>query len=94
MRIHCPYCGPRGHEEFVYYGDATIVRPAPTGSDTERAFHDYLYLRDNPAGRHREYWWHVAGCQAWLIVERNTQRHAIHCVTSALNIAPGTRPGT
>ena len=27
MRIDCCYCGPRGHEEFVYLGDATVERP-------------------------------------------------------------------
>ena len=29
MRIPCPYCGPRGNEEFTYLGDATVRRPDP-----------------------------------------------------------------
>ena len=27
MRIPCPHCGPRAHEEFTYRGDATVRRP-------------------------------------------------------------------
>ena len=26
MRIPCPHCGPRGLEEFLYHGDATVKR--------------------------------------------------------------------
>ena len=39
--------------------------------------HDYVYLRDNPAGPHRELWYHAGGCRAWLIVGRDTRTHAI-----------------
>jgi sarcosine oxidase subunit delta len=81
MRIHCPHCGPRGHDEFVYEGDATRRRPdagAPDG-----AVHDYVYLRDNPAGLHRELWFHAAGCHSWLVVERDTRNHEIRSVAFA-----------
>ena len=27
LRIHCPYCGVRDHEEFSYFGDATKHYP-------------------------------------------------------------------
>jgi sarcosine oxidase subunit delta len=37
----------------------------------------YVYLRKNPAGEHRELWFHAAGCRAWLIVTRNIQTHEI-----------------
>ncbi len=40
-------------------------------------WHDYLHLRDNPAGMSRELWWHGAGCGAWLVVERNTLNHEV-----------------
>ena len=53
MRIPCPHCGPRTHEEFTYYGDATVRRPPATGPDAEAAFYDYVYTRDNPFGLHR-----------------------------------------
>lgn len=81
MRITCPYCGARGHEEFSYLGDATLRRPAPEASDAE--WSDYVHLRDNPDGRHRELWYHGAGCRSWLVVERHLRSHEIFSVTPA-----------
>ena len=77
MLIPCPFCGERDLCEFAYLGDATKTRPDPGAPDAERAFHDYVYLRDNPAGPHREFWRHGAGCGSWLIVTRDTRDHAI-----------------
>jgi sarcosine oxidase subunit delta len=74
MRIPCPFCGPRDAQEFVYLGDATQRRPS---LDAPQAMVDYVYLRDNPAGWHREYWHHVSGCRSWLIVTRDTISHQI-----------------
>ncbi len=80
MRIRCPYCGDRAHSEFAYLGDAGPVRPRVEGRgalpDTT-LFVDYAYVRTNPSGRHQEYWQHVAGCRAWLVVDRNVTTHAI-----------------
>ena len=82
MLIPCPHCGPRIHEEFAYLGDATVTRPAVEhGVDANAAFFDYVYLRENPAGRHRELWFHAAGCHAWLVVERDTRTHEIYGVS-------------
>lgn len=79
--ISCPHCGPRPKEEFAIRGAANPVRPAPdAGAD---AWFDYVYLRDNPRGRHSEYWHHVSGCRRWLIVERDTVSHVIHKVSDA-----------
>ena len=77
MLIPCPFCGDRDASEFAYLGDATLKRPDPSSPDAERAFHDYVYLRDNPAGPHREFWHHVSGCRSWLIVTRDTLDHEI-----------------
>jgi sarcosine oxidase subunit delta len=77
MLIACPYCGARDAQEFSYRGDATLVRPDPAAPDAAEKFHDYVYLRDNPAGAHREFWYHGAGCRRWLEVERDTLTHAI-----------------
>jgi sarcosine oxidase subunit delta len=74
MRIPCPYCGSRDASEFSYSGDATLTRPAPDNAD---AMFDYVYLRDNPVGVHREYWYHAAGCHAWLTVTRNVSTHEV-----------------
>ncbi|MEM7465134.1 MAG: sarcosine oxidase subunit delta [Pseudomonadota bacterium] len=81
MRIACPYCGDRDQGEFVYLGDATVLRPDPAARDAASAFQDYVYLRENPAGWHREYWYHEQGCRSWLVVERNTLTHEIRSVT-------------
>jgi len=74
MRIPCPYCGPRGSEEFAFRGDADARRPNGGDADT---WHEYVYLRDNVAGVHREYWQHVHGCRAWLMVTRDTRSHEV-----------------
>ena len=81
MRIPCPFCGERSSREFTYLGDATLRRPAQDAPDA--VWHDYVYLRENPAGPHSEYWQHRAGCRAWLIVRRDTNTHAILGVTAA-----------
>ena len=44
---------------------------------SEAAWVDYVYLRDNPAGPHREHWYHGAGCHAWLVVTRDIRTHEI-----------------
>lgn len=83
MRIACPYCGFREHHEFSILGDATAQRPDATAADAEQAFHDYLYLRDNPAGTSREAWYHASGCRRWLIVTRDTRTHVVMSVEYA-----------
>jgi methylglutamate dehydrogenase subunit B len=77
MRIRCPNCGERDQREFSYLGDASVTRPAPGAAAPQEAFHAYVYLRANPAGPHREFWYHAAGCHAWLVVTRNTITHDI-----------------
>ncbi len=83
--ITCPHCGARPKEEFSIRSDATLTRPAPD-ADAE-TWHAYVYLRDNPRGRHLEYWHHASGCRRWLVVERDTVTHAIHSVTDAADAA-------
>lgn len=78
MRIECPFCGDRDVHEFSYLGDATAARPALEAG--LEAWVDYVYLRDNPAGPHREYWYHTAGCRSWLMVTRDTHSHEILAV--------------
>ena len=83
MRIPCPFCGPRDAQEFTYLGDATQRRPTADAVDPEQAMFDYVYLRTNPAGAHREYWQHVFGCRSWLVVTRDTRTHEIAAVEFA-----------
>ncbi len=81
LRIKCPWCGLRNEDEFSYGGDATVTRPADDASPDD--WYDYVYTRDNPAGRHTEYWHHAGGCRAWLKVERDTVSHEIFSVVQA-----------
>ena len=82
MRIPCPFCGERDLSEFAYHGD-TARRPAPADTNTQRQFFEAIYLRDNPAGRHEELWYHAQGCRGWLRVTRDTRTHEIFDVTLA-----------
>ncbi|MEZ5815637.1 MAG: sarcosine oxidase subunit delta [Hyphomicrobiaceae bacterium] len=86
MRIPCPYCGTRGHDEFAYLGDATTERPSAADAAAD-AWHDYVYLRDNPSGVHRELWQHVSGCRAWLVVTRDMRTHVILGAEPARDVA-------
>ncbi|WP_174273105.1 sarcosine oxidase subunit delta [Sphingomonas bacterium] len=72
MRIPCPFCGERDAQEFVYRGDAAPQRPT---DDSD--FHEYVYVRKNPAGQLSEHWYHAQGCRNWIIVTRDTQSHEI-----------------
>jgi sarcosine oxidase subunit delta len=84
MRIKCPYCGSRDASEFSYLGDATLKRPGDGGHEIDGPMFDYVYLRENPAGRHHEHWYHGAGCRSWIVVERDTRSHDILSVQFAL----------
>ena len=88
MRIPCPYCGERDVQEFTYLGDAIAACAATRREAAAEAMHDYVYLRDNPAGSHRELWYHAAGCHAWLVVTRDTRTHAIERAEPARDARP------
>ena len=83
MRIPCPHCGPRTSEEFAYLGDANQMRPDGTGIENMKAWHDYVHIRPNPVGEHRELWYHASGCRAWVVVTRNVSTHNISGVETA-----------
>lgn len=87
MRISCPHCGERSLDEYLYIGDATVSRPDPAGANAKDDFYNYAYVRTNPAGPHKELWYHSAGCHAWLVVERDTRTHEILSVETAKNVA-------
>lgn len=76
MRIHCPYCGERSSQEFIYRGDAAPARPL-VDIGGEGGFADYVYARDNVAGPMAEHWYHAQGCRQWLRVTRDTVSHEI-----------------
>lgn len=78
MIIPHPILGPRDAQEFVYLGDASLLnRPDWQNENADAAFYEYVYLRTNPAGVHRELWYHQQGDRSWLIVTRDTTTHQI-----------------
>lgn len=88
MIINHPLLGPRDSAEFVYLGDASLInRPDWQGENAAREFYEYQYLRDNPAGEHRELWFHEQGDRSWLVVTRNTLTHEITRVELARDVA-------
>ena len=88
MMIDHPLLGPRDASEFVVLGDASLInRPDWQSQNAGEQFHDYLYLRDNPAGSHRELWYHEQGDRSWLVVTRNTLTHEITDVEFARDVA-------
>ena len=88
MIINHPLLGPRDAAEFVYLGDADMIdRPSGLGEGAEDAMYEYVYLRDNPAGLHRELWYHEQGDRSWLVVTRNTLTHEITEVQLARDVA-------
>lgn len=90
LPIPCPHCGVRDHTEFTYGGDATRPRPDTAGEVDDATWTAYLYLRENPASSHVEYWHHTLGCRQWLRVSRDTTTQRI---SSASGPAPRTRGG-
>ncbi len=76
MRLTCPICGERDVREFACRGSAKLLARPDPGAGAE-AFHDYLNIRDNPAGPNPELWQHVGGCRAWLRVVRDTRSHGV-----------------
>lgn len=88
MLIPHPILGPRDAEEFTYLGDARLLdRPDGMAEDAVERFIDYVYLRDNPAGEHRELWFHEQGDRSWLVVTRNTLTHEILGAELARDVA-------
>lgn len=87
MRIACPHCGERSLDEYLYLGDATVRRPDISSPTAAAEFVSYVYERTNPPGKHRELWYHAAGCHAWLVVTRDVSTHAIASVELAKDVA-------
>jgi sarcosine oxidase subunit delta len=73
LLIRCPFCEEARPEiEFRYAGEAHIARAAAPAGESDAAWADYLYLRTNPKGWHRERWQHVHGCGRFFNVLRHT----------------------
>lgn len=71
LLIRCPYCGERPELEFSYGGQAHVARP-PSAVCTDQQWADFLYMRDNPKGKHLERWRHTHGCARFFNAVRDT----------------------
>ena len=90
MIINHPILGPRDSAEFTYMGDVALLdRPDWQAKDALLQFVDYGYLRDNPAGRHIELWYHEQGDRSFLVITRDTTTHEISSVKLARDVARG-----
>lgn len=90
MIINHPLLGPRDASEFTYLGDASLInRPDWQANNAGEQFYQYLYLRDNPAGEHRELWYHEQGDRSWLVITRNTLTNTISKVELARDVERG-----
>ena len=88
MIINHPFLGPRDSAEFAYLGDAKMIeRPDWESETAAQDFYEYAYLRDNPAGIHRELWFHEGGDRSYLVVTRDTVTHEISNVELARDVA-------
>ena len=87
MIINHPLLGPRDAAEFVYKGDVSLIDRPDGLAASDDEMHDYMYLRDNPAGAHQELWYHEQGDRSWLVVTRNTITHEITHVELARDVA-------
>jgi heterotetrameric sarcosine oxidase delta subunit len=72
LQIKCPWCGSRAEKEFSYGGDAKVSRPGDPQNTSDQEWLDYVYFRDNPRGKHLEYWQHSTGCRRWFKAVRDT----------------------
>lgn len=77
LLIKCPWCGERDETEFSYGGEASITRPLDPFALSDAEWADYLFMRSNPRGGHKELWNHSHGCQRWFGVERDTVTYKI-----------------
>lgn len=94
MLIPHPLLGLRDAQEFTYLGDASLLnRPDGMAENAAETFFDYVYLRDNPAGVHRELWFHEQGDRSWLIVTRDTTTHEILGAELARDVAMAAKGG-
>ena len=67
-QLHCPFCGARELHEFEF----RKTRANVTTSEFSK-----VYLRVDSTDLSVEYWQHVQGCRAWLLVQRNPSTGAV-----------------
>lgn len=89
LLIECPYCGLRDESEFSPAGEAHIARPLETEKLSDEDWADYLFMRKNPKGAHREQWLHAAGCRRYFNAVRDTVSYRIAATYRIGETPPG-----
>ena len=89
LLIECPWCGLRDETEFSYAGEAHIARPLETEKLSDEEWADYLFMRKNPKGQHREQWLHAAGCRRYFNAVRDTVTYKISATYKIGEQPPG-----
>jgi heterotetrameric sarcosine oxidase delta subunit len=72
MLIPCPHCGNRDENEFDYGGRAVDL---PELSADASQWHQALHLPDTGKNIVDEYWFHAAGCECWISLQRCLSTH-------------------
>ena len=80
LLIKCPFCGERDETEFHYGGEAHIARPENPDELSDAEWAEYVFMRTNVKGVHKERWVHSDGCRKWFNVARNTATNEIVAV--------------
>jgi heterotetrameric sarcosine oxidase delta subunit len=68
IQIHCPNCGRRPLEEFLY---GEVPAESSIADDDARNV-DRVFMQDNVEGLTTERWFHAYGCRRWLTLRRDT----------------------
>lgn len=74
LLIPCPNCGPRAEEEFAYGGPARVL-PRLDGKADAAAWHQAVHSGGTSATIQSEFWYHHAGCESWVTLQRNLRSH-------------------
>ncbi|WP_425039412.1 sarcosine oxidase subunit delta [Primorskyibacter sp. S187A] len=87
LTLECPCCGLQADETELHAGGEAHIKRASTG-DTDEAFEEYLFMRENPKGVHFERWRHANGCGKWFHAARCTQTLEVFGTYSAQTLEP------
>lgn len=94
LLIECPWCGPRGEDEFHYGGQAGVDYPADPSALSDVDWAGYLFFRANPKGAFTERWAHAAGCRRWFSLTRDTATNEILTAARPRPVSPEPAPAT
>lgn len=74
-QLQCPFCGARELQEFEF----RKTRANVAGTEFSK-----VYLRVDSVDLSVEYWQHVQGCRAWLLIQRNPSTGAVLSIEAVL----------